>query len=1021
MIDNSIKPKKKSIVKKLLIGLGLFFITIIILVILLPYFFKDDIIAFVKNELNNAVETKIDFKDIDVSLIKHFPNFNANIAEFSVLGKGGNKNLINADEISLDMDILSVISSSKPIEIIDFSIIRPKINILIDENGNSNYNIIKETSSNNSSGETFQLRDLKLEKYNISEAEIIFEDLKSNKNLHINNLNHTGSGNFNDIIFKLKTTTTIDKVNLVIDGIPYLKNTKLDWNINFDADINKMLFIIKENTINLNELKLTTKGQLAISDEFIDMDISLNAPGNNFKEIFSMVPNAYTKDYQNVKAKGDFKMEGKIKGKYYFDKDFYPDFNFKLLTKNGYIKYPDLSLPINNINCDIQIKKEGSSLNNTIVNINPLNFSIEKEQMSMTTNLKNILSDPLSSGKFRGTLDLDALSKAFPLDDILLIKGKLKTNLSYKFNQSLTTKELTGIANANNINIKYSTFPSVKINTANANFTTDKIDINNLVMNIGNSDIAGNISINDPLNYFTKDQTISVGIDGKSNLFDINEWISNESNNQKSSNTNNEISKNDPTTLNFIKNRLSINYNYSISQLIYDDYDIKNMIINGKYNNNNLNINNQSFYFSGSKLNINGNLKKIVSWLMEEKTLVGYLNLTSTHFDMDKYMSDEGDQTKNKSETTSTPFELPDKMDIIVNTNISNLNYTGKVLSKLNGKLHLKDKTLNFNNFRANGMGGSMKFDGIISTPINKKPIFDINYSLEKMKYEELYKSVITLKSLAPISKFVKGVLNANFSFKGTMSKDFTPELSSINATGLIHTLNAYINDYPGLNDLASKLQVQSLKKIKIEDSKNTFEIIDGALEVKPFDVKYDNMKFNISGTNKLDKTIDYIVHANIPRDKIGKIPGGKSLNKGLDFIIQKAQSKGLDVKVGEILNMDFLVSGAFNKPKIKINFLGTQSADGTTSDNTKVVEKIKTKADKKIQTTKNKVKDKVNKTVDSSKKVVKKKVDETTSKLKNKAEEQLENIIDSTTKSKAEKGLKDALKNLNPFKKKKK
>ena len=99
---------------------------------------------------------------------------------------------------------------------------------------------------------------------------------------------------------------------------------------------------------------------------------------------------------------------------------------------------------------------------------------------------------------------------------------------------------------------------------------------------------------------------------------------------------------------------------------------------------------------------------------------------------------------------------------------------------------------------------------------------------------------------------------------------------------------------------------------------------------------------------------------------------------------------------------------------------MGSQTADGTISDNDSVVEKVKNKADKKIETTKNKTKTKVDETVDSSKKVVKKKVDETTTKLKNKAKEELESIIDSTTKDKAEKGLKDALKNLNPFKKKK-
>jgi len=56
--------------------LKILLVVIVVLVVAafaIPYFFKDKIMAIVKTELNKQLNAKVDFKDVDLSLFRHFP------------------------------------------------------------------------------------------------------------------------------------------------------------------------------------------------------------------------------------------------------------------------------------------------------------------------------------------------------------------------------------------------------------------------------------------------------------------------------------------------------------------------------------------------------------------------------------------------------------------------------------------------------------------------------------------------------------------------------------------------------------------------------------------------------------------------------------------------------------------------------------------------------------------------------------------------------------------------------------
>jgi len=72
-------------------------------ILILPLFFKAEIVEIVKHELNKQVNAKVDFADADLSLIRHFPDFTLDLNQLSIIGTDAfeDDTLLNLEALSL--------------------------------------------------------------------------------------------------------------------------------------------------------------------------------------------------------------------------------------------------------------------------------------------------------------------------------------------------------------------------------------------------------------------------------------------------------------------------------------------------------------------------------------------------------------------------------------------------------------------------------------------------------------------------------------------------------------------------------------------------------------------------------------------------------------------------------------------------------------------------------------------------------------------------------------------------------
>ncbi|MEZ5044672.1 MAG: AsmA-like C-terminal region-containing protein [Saprospiraceae bacterium] len=1046
-----------KIIKRILIALLVLVVLFIGAAIAVPIIFKDKIVATAKEEINKSVRAKVDFATVDLSLIKGFPNLVFSLKDFSVTGIETFEgiNLVKAKSIDFKLDLMSVISSSRPIEIISVNLIEPDINVMVLDNGQANYDItfptderIEETASET---DYSKLR-IQLEKYLVKDGQFVFDDRSMGVFVSAKNINHSGSGNFTIDNYDLNTTTNIDQLTVQYGDISYLKNavTSLDAILNIDQANSK--YTLKDNELRLNQLVLNAEGFVQLAEnEDINMDLAFSSPQNDFKQLLSMVPNAYIEGYENVKVAGKFDFNGTAKGTFNSEKEVLPAFMVNFSIDNGNIQYPDLPLGIANINTDIKINSPSSNLNDLKVDANRFNLKIGNNPIAGRFSLRTPISDPAVDSEVKGVLNLEEFSKAFPIEGIEQLSGiitadvKVNTRLSAIDAGAYDQVDMKGNMQIDQMTYKSSDLPTVFIKTMDVNFTPQNVQIKDFQSKLGQSDIKAQGYIDNILAYFSPKKTMTGKMRVQSDFFDANEWMSEE----EAMPVPSEEEGAEEVAYD-IFDRFSFDLEGAFREIAYDVYTLKNTVVRGQIGPQKLQADQLETRIGASDFAATGTILNIFDYLFDNGVLKGDIEMTSQLIDLNEFMETvSGEAEAKPTASEEAPLEVvpvPERMDIDIDANIGRVKYSNIELKDVRGKLLVADQAVILDNASSRTLGGKMNISGSYDTKNIEAPLFSFKYDLQQLDFAETFNTINTFQALAPIGKFIKGNFNSTMIMEGELGKDLMPKLQSLNIQGFLQTIQGIVGGFKPLQIVGNALNIEALtKEIDLGGTKNWFEVKDGTVEIKEFDWKVDDIALKIGGQHSLNQEMAYSIKAKVPRKLLEKGAIGKAVDSGYGLLQGQAAKLGVNLEKSEFVNVLINLTGSTTDPKIKLNLL---SGDGETTlvDAGKAAlqdeintqkEALEQKAEEKLEEGKAIAKEKVDQVVDTTKKVINSKLEEAKTEAKEKAEEILKEklgsqagkLVDSTankvlgntnTQEKVD-SIKSQLDKFNPFKKKKK
>jgi cell division septum initiation protein DivIVA len=216
--------------------------------------------------------------------------------------------------------------------------------------------------------------------------------------------------------------------------------------------------------------------------------------------------------YEDVKATGSLKLEGKVSGA--VTETATPNVDAELLITNATFSYPDLPKKAENIQVDVDLHYDGVQMDNTTVDVNKFHIELGPNPIDMVMNLRTPISDPFTNGSLSMSLDLGSLKDVVPLDSMELT-GLINAKLDWM-------GKLSSIENE-----KYEEFKADgNIQITNLYYNSSELSSFDAI--IGKSDFALAGKVTNYIPFVLKDETIKGEMSLNSNLMDLNEFMTDE-------------------------------------------------------------------------------------------------------------------------------------------------------------------------------------------------------------------------------------------------------------------------------------------------------------------------------------------------------------------------------------------------------------------------------------------------------------------------------------------------------------
>lgn len=955
--------------KKLLKITGLIVLLLLLMAFTIPVVFKKQVQALVKKEINKQLNANVDFRDVRLSLFRHFPKVTISIKGLQITGKSSfaADTLLATESADITAGLFSVLRG-KNIKVHGLYLLSPRIHLLTDKLGRNNWDIARSsmdtTGITDTSASSFKLS---LKDYRIADGYLLYDDKQSDTYLELNDLEHRGSGDLTADVFTLSTRTHAGSATLLVDDIPYLFQTETSLGSDVEIDNKTSTYRFQTDDIIANEMRLSAEGFVRmISGRSYEIDIKFNAPSNDFKNILSMVPAIYKEDFKTIKTSGEASFSGFVKGIY--SPERMPAYDIKLKVKNGSFQYPDLPKPVSNIDLDLRAVNPDGIPDHSVIQVTGGHLEFDREPFDFHFIYQNPLTVQYLDAGAKGKLDLSQLTKFIKLGTgtrlgglvwaDAFIKGPLKA-----LQQQKGPFSAGGFFDIRNLYYSSAQFPqplqngSMKAVLNHKEGVADRtvIDVSDGHLEFGNDPVDFSLSVQNPFSAVL----LSGHAKGRFNLDHLKQFITPE--------PGTSISGTMTADMEFSGSRAALKNEEYEKIMLKGAADFSNVKFRSKdypsgvgistaslkFGDKNISLDKFTAEYAGSHITAAGTLKNLVGYLADAEPVSGNLTASADQVNLNDWIGDAvGDSASSSTKATGgDPFLVPPGVDFTISTIINKLRYDKVDYNNVNGTIRINDEQVTFKDIRAKALEGELLLNGSYSTRISKtKPDISLGYDIRDMDVRQAFDAYNTIQFLMPVGKFLSGKLQSQLTMTGNLDGGMMPILNSLSGKGSLLLLQGVLAKFAPLEKIAALLDIDRLKSISLKDIKNYIEFSHGKVLVRPFTVKVGDIEMEIAGFHGFDQSMDYAVKMKLPRSAMGT-KGNNLVND----LTTKAIAKGFPIKPGTTVDLSLKVTGTVSNPSVSID-LAKMAGDAIKEVEKQAVDFVKAKLDSATRKTRDSI-----------------------------------------------------------------
>lgn len=515
---------------------GIVIAVLLATVIIVPVALKPKIGEIVKREANGMLNARLDFDKLDLSLLRHFPHASVELKGLTLVGveRFEGDTIVAANRISVVVNLMSLFGNSG-YEVTKILLDRPAVAAHKLSDGAVNWDVMK-VADDESEQETEEETDgepssfkLQIRDFRISDAAISYADDSTKIYFSTRPLNLRLRGDMSASQTDLDLVLKLGGMNCRMEQVKMLSDAELELKSVIAADFENGRYTLSNNTLRLNTIELGVDGWVQTGDDAMSMDIAMNSSKVNFKDILSMVPAFYTKDFKNLTASGELSLGAWVRGELKGDK--LPAFALELNVANGSFKYAALPKSVSGINIAAAVANAGGTIDATTVDVSKFTLSMAGNTLSAALYAANPVSDLTFRAKVDGKVDLGAVKEVYPLDEGVNLEGLVTADMAVAGRMSDIEKQryesidAEGTLGIERMTAKLQGLPDVRISRMTATVSPKSMALKQCDVTVGASDISATGSLSNYIGYFLRDDTLSGSLNVSSKLLDVNELL----------------------------------------------------------------------------------------------------------------------------------------------------------------------------------------------------------------------------------------------------------------------------------------------------------------------------------------------------------------------------------------------------------------------------------------------------------------------------------------------------------------
>lgn len=498
-----------------------------------PFALRGKIADIVKREANEMLAAKLDFEKLDISLLRHFPNASLDLKGLTLVGvdRFEGDTIVAAQRISVVVNLMSLFGDSG-FEVTKVILSSPAVHAHKLADGAVNWDVMKpsdeaaEETPAEEPAEPSSFR-MSVRDFRISDAAIRYEDDSTNMRFSTAPLSLRLRGNMSADRTDLDLRLTAQEMRFVSGGIPLLSGAEAELVAVIDADLANSRFTFSRNTLRLNAISVGLDGWVELGDDAVAMDLTAGCDKVQFKDVLSLVPAFYTREFKNLTAGGELSMalwaKGEMRG------PALPAFELKTEVRDGSFQYSSLPKAVTGINIAAKVANPGGVMDKTVIDLSKFGLKMAGNSVSATFHATNLVSDPVFRAAAAGRVDLGAVKEVYPLEKGVELGGQIAADLKVSGRMSDIEKNryeklgAQGTFTVEELGLTLPNLPAVHIRRAAATITPAAMTLGEFGVTVGRSDLSANGQLTNYIGYLLRGDMLSGRLYVKSELLDLNE------------------------------------------------------------------------------------------------------------------------------------------------------------------------------------------------------------------------------------------------------------------------------------------------------------------------------------------------------------------------------------------------------------------------------------------------------------------------------------------------------------------